>query len=159
LAAINFSATASAQTRTLRIVTYNIEADVGITTPLPGLIAPPGNTANVQAGGVLEGIGEEIVGTDPAQPLDILALQETTSNPSTVTPIVNGLNFFYGIAGKYSNSAYQATQFGGSGNNGNGNGPNALVYNAKRCNCSRPCRWIRPAVRARWVRSAANIAK
>ena len=72
---------ARAQIRTLRIVTYNIEADVsGLTPPLPGLIAPPGDTNNFRAGGVLEGIGEEVVGSDGAQPLDILALQETTSN-------------------------------------------------------------------------------
>ncbi|HYA78893.1 MAG TPA: hypothetical protein VED19_00100, partial [Candidatus Nitrosopolaris sp.] len=69
------------------------------------------------------------VGNDPAQPLDILALQETTTNPVTVVPIVNGLNTFYGVAGMYSNSPYQATQFGGSTNYGSGNGPNALVYN------------------------------
>ena len=118
----------AAQTRTLRIVTYNIEDDInGATTPLPGLIAPPGNTTNVQAGGVLEGIGEEIVGNDPAQPLDILALQETTSNPLTVAPIVSGLNSFYGVAGMYSNSTYQATEEGGD--IADGNGPNALVYN------------------------------
>ncbi len=132
LAASAFSTlAASAQTRTLRIVTYNIEADTGVITPLPGLIAPPSSPSNVQAGGVLEGLGEEIVGTDPAQPLDILALEETTSNSITVAPIVTGLNSFYGVAGMYSNSAYQATQFGGSTNNGNGNGPNALVYNTK----------------------------
>ncbi len=123
--------TLSAQTRTLRIVTYNIEADVGVTTPLPGLIAPPSNPTNVLAGGVLEGIGEEIVGNDPAQPLDILALQETTSNPITIAPIVSGLNSFYGVTGMYASSSYQATQFGGSVNNGGGNGPNALVYNTK----------------------------
>ncbi len=132
VAACFFALAVSAQTRTLRIVTYNIEDDInGATTPLPGLIAPPSNTSNVQAGGVLEGIGEEIVGGDPAQPLDILALQETTSNPITVAPIVSGLNSFYGVAGMYSNSSYQATQFGGSGNNASGNGPNAMVYNAK----------------------------
>jgi hypothetical protein len=132
VAACFFALAVSAQTRTLRIVTYNIEDDInGATTPLPGLIAPPSNPANVQAGGVLEGIGEEIVGGDPAQPLDILALQETTSNPLTVAPIVSGLNSFYGVAGMYSNSSYQATQFGGSGNNASGNGPNAVVYNAK----------------------------
>ena len=97
--------TASAQTRTLRIVTYNLEADVsGLTPPLPGLIAPPGNTNSFTSGGVLEGIGEENVGNDPAQPLDILALEETTSNSITVVPIVNGLNSFYGVAGMYSNS-------------------------------------------------------
>ena len=124
--------TADAQTRTLRIVTYNIEADIsGLTPPLPGLIAPPGDTNNFQAGGVLEGIGEEVVGSDGAQPVDILALQETTSNSITVTPIVNGLNSFYGVAGMYSNSSYQATQFGGKTNNGFGNGPNAIVFNTR----------------------------
>ena len=118
----------SAQNRTLRVVTYNIEDDInGATTPLPGLIAPPGNTTNVQAGGVLEGIGEEVVGKDPAQPLDILALQETTSNPTTVTPIVNGLNAFYGVPGMYSNSPVQGYESGGVVTSGNG--PNALVYN------------------------------
>lgn len=123
---------AFAQTRTLRIVTYNIEADVSTNWfgPLPGLIAPPGDTNNTQAGGVLEGIGEEVVNGN-AQPLDILALEETTTNSLTVVPIVNGLNSFYGVAGMYSYSTYQATQFGGSTNNGSGNGPNALVYNAR----------------------------
>src|ERR1700683_4416241 len=80
----------SAQTRTLRIVAYNIQDDVnGITTPTAGLINPftgtqSGNnfTTNISGsctkGGVLEGIGEETVGGDPAQPIDILALEETT---------------------------------------------------------------------------------
>lgn len=117
-----------AQTRTLRIVTYNIEADTGgYTTPRPGLITPTSNPGNVQAGGVLEGIGEEIVGDDLAQPIDILALQETTSNPATVVPIVNGLNSFYSSPGMYTNSTYQATE--ADGDPGSGNGPNALVYN------------------------------
>jgi len=81
----------------------------------------------VLKGGVLEGIGEEIIGNDPAQPLDILALEETTSNPLTVAPIVNGLNSFYGIPSLYSNSTYPATESGG--NPGSGNGPNAIVFN------------------------------
>ena len=93
------------------------------------MIAPPANTNNVQAGGVLEGIGEEILGSDPAQPLDVLALQETTSNPITVTPIVNGLNLFYNAPGMYAMSPYQATESGGDPTSGNG--PNALVYNTK----------------------------
>ncbi|HTY88168.1 MAG TPA: hypothetical protein VMB80_11935 [Candidatus Acidoferrum sp.] len=130
LAAGVLAVTAAAQTRTLRVVTYNIAADTdGKIMPAAGLLAPPGNTNNYQAGGVLTGIGEEIVGPDPAQPLDILALQETTSNSVTVTPIVNALNAFYGVPGMFSNSAYQATE---SGNfSGSGNGPNALVYNAR----------------------------
>ena len=64
----------------------------------------------MQAGGVLEGIGEEILGSDPAQPLDVLALQETTSNPITVAPIVNGLNSFYNAPGMYAMSTYQGTR-------------------------------------------------
>ncbi len=136
---------AFAQTRTLRIVTYNIEADIGVTNkqatftnsvsssaegpPLPGLIAPPTNPTNIQAGGVLEGIGEEMVGDDPAQAIDILALEETTSNPLTVAPIVNGLNSFYGIAGMYSNSSYQATEEFGDPTYGDG--PNAMVFNTR----------------------------
>jgi hypothetical protein len=131
LLACCFIHVASGQTRTVRVVTYNIAADIdGATSPLPGLIAPPGNTSDVQAGGVLEGIGEEIVAGDPAQPLDILALEETTSNPQTIAPIVNGLNAFYAgqnVAVTYTNSPYQATESGGDV--ADGNGPNAMVYN------------------------------
>ncbi|HTV39566.1 MAG TPA: hypothetical protein VMF08_03250 [Candidatus Sulfotelmatobacter sp.] len=120
----------SAQTRTVRIATYNIEADIdGVTTPLPGLIAPWTNANDIAAGGALEGIGEETVGGDPARPLDILALQETTSNPTTVSPICNALNTFYNSPGMYTNSAYQATEEGGD--MADGNGPNAVVYNTQ----------------------------
>jgi len=140
LAAAQF---ASTQTRTLRIVTYNIEGDVTqdnvqptftniVTTPgppLPGLIAPPTNSADVQLGGVLEGIGEENVGPDPAQPIDIVTLEETTSNPTTVAPIDIGLNTFYNSPGMYTNSTYQATE--SDGDPSDGNGPNAIVYNTK----------------------------
>ena len=130
-AVLDVSPAAAAQTRTLRVVTYNIEADTGgYLAARPGLIIPAGG-GTVQQGGVLEGIGEELVGNDPAQPLDILALEETTTNSITVMPIVSGLNSFYGVAGMYSNSTYQATQSGGRTNNGSGNGPNAMVYNAK----------------------------
>ena len=119
---------ASGQTRTLRIVEYNIDCDTGTITPLPGLIAP--SSGNVTNGGVLEGIGEEIINGDPAQPIDVLALNETTSNTSTVQPIVNALNAFYAYhtnpAG-YAMSTYQATESGGSPSTGNG--PNAMVYN------------------------------
>ena len=137
-------ADARAQTRVVRIAAFNIEADISVNNkqptftnnvssanegpPLPGLVAPATNGADVQLGGVLEGIGEEVVKGN-AQPLDILALEETTSNPTTISPIVNALNTFYGIPGMYSNSAYQATESGGDA--GDGNGPNALVYNAR----------------------------
>ena len=88
------------------------------------------SSGNVTNGGVLEGIGEENVAGDPAQPIDILALEETTSNPTTVQPIVNGLNAFYSyrnIPAGYAMSPYQATEDGGD--TADGNGPNAMVYN------------------------------
>jgi len=127
------AATARCQTRTIRVATYNIEDDItnstfhtNATTPLPGLIFPAqgGSTTN---GGVLEGIGEEIFGDGVAQPLDIIALQETTSNPTTIAPIVAGMNAFYAVSNMYAMSTYQATEEGGD--TGDGNGPNALVYN------------------------------
>ncbi len=132
-------AVASAQTRTIRVVEYNIQADTTYTIPTCGLIVPFTGTGgsfttscsgNVTNGGVLEGIGEEIVAGDPAQPIDVLALNETTSNTTTVQPIVNGLNVFYAHYGNpagYAMSPYQATEEGGSPSSGNG--PNALVYN------------------------------
>jgi PKD repeat protein len=135
---------ASAQNLTLRIVCYNIEDDItnstfhiNPTTPLPGLIFPyaGGSSTNgsVTNGGVLEGIGEEILGDGVAQPIDILALEETSSNPQTVAPIVAGLNAFYSqynplASNMYAMSSYQATNSGGTND---GNGPNALVYNTR----------------------------
>jgi endonuclease/exonuclease/phosphatase family metal-dependent hydrolase len=99
---------------TLRIASYNMEADInGDTTPLPGFYQ------------VLEGIGEETVQGN-VRPIDILGLEETTSNATTVAPIVSALNTYYNGADVYAQSPYQATQDGG---NTDGNGPNALVYN------------------------------
>jgi endonuclease/exonuclease/phosphatase family metal-dependent hydrolase len=105
---------AAALAGSLRIVTYNIEADIdGYTTARPGLTT------------VIQGIGNEVV-SGGAQPFDVLALQETTSNNTTVAPIVSDLNVIYG-AGAYAMSTYQATQSGGAGS---GNGPNAMIYHA-----------------------------
>src|SRR5262249_4846371 len=61
------------------------------------------------------------------QALDVLTLQETTSNTITVDPIVNALNSYYAGIATYARSTYQATQ---SGSNSFGNGPNAIVYNS-----------------------------
>jgi endonuclease/exonuclease/phosphatase family metal-dependent hydrolase len=100
---------------TLRIVDWNIEDDInGATTPRPGF-----NT-------VLQGMGNEIISGD-AKPIDIMALEETTSNITTVQPILSMLNGDYAGA-NFKMSPYQATE---SGNNPtSGNGPNAIVYNA-----------------------------
>jgi hypothetical protein len=100
---------------TLRIVDWNIEDDInGATTPRAGF-----NT-------VLEGMGNEII-AGVAQPIDVMALEETTSNAITVQPVLNMLNGDYAGA-NYQMSSYQATEEGGD--NTDGNGPNAIVYNA-----------------------------
>jgi hypothetical protein len=101
-------------TATIRVAAYNIEDDVnGVSAPRPGLIQ------------VLEGIGAESV-NGVAKPLDILALEETTSNDATIAPIVAGLNNYYGD-GTYAMSTYQATE--SDGYVGTGNGPSGLIYN------------------------------
>jgi PKD repeat protein len=135
------TAVASAQTtRTVRVVEYNIMDDTdGFTTPLAGLINPFNGTGgsfteissgNVTNGGVLEGIGEEIINGDPAQPIDVLALEETTSNTTTVQPIVNALNAFYAYYNNPAGYAMSTTQAAWCcGSPTSGGGPNALVYN------------------------------
>ncbi|HTS16291.1 MAG TPA: PKD domain-containing protein [Verrucomicrobiae bacterium] len=139
--AANMARSVFAQTsRTIRVVEYNIQADTTYTIPTCGLIVPFTGTGGsfttscsgtATNGGVLEGIGEEIINGDPAQPIDILALNETTSNTTTVQPIVNALNTFYlyytNQHAGYAMSPYQATESGGDP--ASGNGPNALVYN------------------------------
>ncbi len=113
LLALSIMSASSASAAALRIVSYNIQADVdGVTTPRPGLDT------------VLEAIGEQNM-NGVLQPLDILALQETTSNSTTVAPIVAALNDYYGTDA-YALVAYQGTQHG---NAAVGNGPNALLYN------------------------------
>jgi PKD repeat protein len=139
---------ASAQTLTLRIACYNIEDDISnanfgppfsvdATTPLPGLISPYAGGSNTNGaitnGGVLEGIGEEILADGIAQPADIINFEET-SGPSTMNPIVAGLNTYYSqfnplASNMYAVTPYQATESGGTTNDGNG--PNSMVYNTR----------------------------
>ena len=117
-------AASAASAQTLRIVDWNIEDDIdGYSTPRPNF-----NT-------VLQGMGNEIIAGDPARPIDIMTLEETTSNGTTIGSnsnpasgtILNMLNGDYPTA-NYQTSPYQATQ---NGSNSDGNGPNAVVYNAK----------------------------
>ncbi len=113
-----------AQSQTLqdiRLVTFNTQGDVGIsnTSLLPNLAT------------VLEGVGQEkYVGDNLLQLPDIIALQETTSNSTTVAPLVTDLNNFYG-SNIFGSSTYQATQHGSPTV---GNGPNALIYNQTTLN-------------------------
>src|SRR4051794_3473220 len=97
----------------IRIGTYNIEADIdGFTTTRPGFDT------------VVQGFGSETV-NGITRPIDILTLQETTSNATTIAPVVTRLNNFYG-GGTYAQSPYQGTQ---SGTSAFGNGPNGIIYN------------------------------
>jgi endonuclease/exonuclease/phosphatase family metal-dependent hydrolase len=110
-------------TQTIRIVTYNTQGDVS--SPTPSGVLPYITT-------VLEGIGEEDYVGDSIQQLpDIIALQETTSNSTTVAPIVSNLNTYYGSS-IYNYSTYQGTEEGGD--TSDGNGPNALIYNQNTIN-------------------------
>ena len=107
----SFGSLASGQN--LRVVAYNIEADIsGVTTPRSGLYT------------ALEAIGQQSFG-GITRPIDILALEETTSNTATVAPIVTALNSYFG-AGTYALANYQGTQ---QGTASDGNGPNSLIYN------------------------------
>ena len=91
----------------VRIVAYNIEADInGVTTPRSGLYT------------VLEAIGQQSFNSIQ-RPLDILALEETTSNTATIAPIVTALNGYYG-AGTYAQVNYQGTEQGNDPTDGNG---------------------------------------
>ncbi len=110
------SAVLPAHAQHLRIVNYNIEADTdGNTAPNSGLST------------VLEAIGTQSV-NGIVQPIDILALEETTSNTQTVAPIVAALNAYYG-AGTYAMANYQGTEYNNDPTTGDG--PNALIYNTK----------------------------
>ena len=113
---ILLAASARAQTVTLRIVNYNIAADVnGYTAARPGLDT------------VLEAIGEQNV-NGVIQPADVIALEETTSNAATVEPLATTLNAYYGTP-LYAASPYQGMEVGNSP--GTGNGPNSVLYNTQ----------------------------
>ncbi len=101
----------SADAGGIRVVTYNINADTGTSTPQPGLDT------------VLQAIGNANLAGN-TQPIDVLALQELYFTPSTtLQPLVASLNAIYG------NGAYTFDQFvGATTGNLTGNGPNGLVY-------------------------------
>jgi hypothetical protein len=112
---------AAADAGTLRIVTYNIQADTGGQNgQIGGPTAGPGLTT------VLQAIGSEHLAGN-AQPIDVLALQELNGTPAnTLSFIVGQLNGIYG-PGTY---AYDMTADPTDGAS-TGNGPNGLIYNTK----------------------------
>ncbi|HZZ28864.1 MAG TPA: dockerin type I domain-containing protein [Pirellulales bacterium] len=122
--AVGMAATGHAQT--LRIVTYNLDADTGgATGHMGGTDAGPGLIP------VLEAIGNEHLSNGNAQPIDVLALEELDVNgsqvPLTETFIVNQLNAFYG-AGTYAVADPLVVD---PTTGGTGGGPSGLIYNTK----------------------------
>lgn len=100
---------AAAQTRTLRIVSYNIDcADQGSDNNITG----PTHSLAV----VAQAIGLHHLGTN-AQPVDVMTVEELTS--TTLANFTNQLNIIYG-AGTY---AYDPTT-----DPNTGGGPDGLIY-------------------------------
>ncbi len=95
-----------------------------VSTPSPSGVIPGVAT-------ILEGIGQQkYIGDHLLQLPDVIALQETTSNSTSVVPLVSSLNTFYGST-IFGSSAYQATTSDGVTVGG---GPNALIYNQQTLN-------------------------
>ena len=113
----------------IRVVTYNIDDDTGGA----GGVGPRTPMADLAT--ILKGIGDHHLANGNAQPIDVLALQEThydNPNPSSsLSAIANQLNSIYG-AGTYSFSTFIDATTG----NLTGNGPSGLVYNTKTISVS-----------------------
>jgi autotransporter-associated beta strand protein len=106
----------------IRLVTFNTQGDES--SPSPTGVLPYLAT-------VLEGVGEQQYAGDGILQLpDIIALQETTSNSVTVSPLTTELNNYYG-SDVFGYSTYQATTSDG---NTDGGGPNGLIYNQNTLN-------------------------
>jgi hypothetical protein len=118
-----FDSTASAQI--LRVVTYNIDADTGGSGGQAG-----GPTSGPGLDVVLEAIGSHnLVGH--AQPIDVLALQELYTTPSTtLSYIIGKLNTYYQTScGGCAVYDYDTTTDATTG--GTGGGPSGLIFNTK----------------------------
>ena len=110
------SVAAAAGTVPVRVATYNVAADINGNTTVDDAAVTTvlGGIGNANPDGVV-------------RPVDILALQETTSNAVTVAPIAADLNALYKTTA-YTVPALQPGQSSGSPTFGNG--PNSIVYNA-----------------------------
>jgi hypothetical protein len=125
LASVGIAGFSFAAGQTLRVVTYNIDADTNsVKGQMGGPLSGPGFDT------VLEAIGNAQLGGN-AQPIDVLALEEVwpaafiTLQNAQMNGIVDKLNAFYG-AGTYSWDMTDDPTTGGTGG-----GPSALVYNTK----------------------------
>ena len=111
------AAAAAPNTVPVRIATYNVAADINGATTV--------NDAAIST--VLGGLGSYNPDGNDNHPLDILALEETTSNATTVQPIATDLNTLY----KTTAYTVPSLQPGESGNDvADGNGPSSIIYNS-----------------------------
>jgi exonuclease III len=123
---------AAALGSTIRIVSWNIDADNTAPAGSHNGISYGGSNSGIPAQSaametVLEAIGTENA-VNSSQAFDVLALQELYQTPSiTMGSIVNALNTKYG-AGTY---AYDTTTDPIDGSGTSGNGPSGLIYNTK----------------------------
>jgi hypothetical protein len=109
---------------TVRIVSYNIQDDVS--SPTPAAALPNVETA-------IEGIGQQqYVGDGILKLPDVIAIQETTNNATSIAPVVTALNSYYNHPNLFSASSYQATTY--QNDSTVGGGPNALIYNQTTLN-------------------------
>lgn len=117
---------------TIRVVSWNINADNSAPAGTHNGIGYGGSTNGIPAAGaaletVLEAIGQEGP-VNAMHAIDVLALQELYKMPSiTLNSIVTQLNATYG-AGTY---AYDPTVDPVDGSGTQGNGPNGLIYNTR----------------------------
>jgi hypothetical protein len=112
----------TAKSQTLRLVTYNIDADTSSSGSGMGSVdGGPGLTA------VLQAIGQEHLSDGVAQPIDVLALEELNAGGSSISPtltyLVGQLNTIYGT-GTYAYDTFIDPTTGGTGG-----GPSGLIYN------------------------------
>jgi hypothetical protein len=109
---------------TLRVVSYNVAADVASSSPYG---SPDGTPDETALRGVFRAIGQYRLAGN-AQAVDVISVQELYQNPTdTLDSIVTSLNSEYG-AGTY---AYASGVSNTTGNWLTGNGPSGLIYNTK----------------------------
>ncbi len=121
-AAALFLIATTAAGQTLRIVTYNINADTKTSGSGIGTVdGGPGLTD------VLQAIGQHQLSDGVAQPIDVLALEELNDGGSSISPtltyLVGQLNSIYG-SGTYAYDTNIDPTTGGTGG-----GPSGLIYN------------------------------
>ncbi len=116
------SITAIVDGQTLRIVTYNINADTSSSGSGIGSVDGGAGLTDV-----LQAIGQHHLSDGNAQPIDVLALEELNDGGSSISPtltyLVGQLNSIYG-AGTYAYDTYIDPTTGGTGG-----GPSGLIYN------------------------------